>query len=81
MDLQSKMDLQSNLVCRCGFVHKDNKFIDYRRNSVSNQVKLFCQKCGKRLFLEYVTTSSREFREILLNSDSRFRNLNTKVKN
>jgi hypothetical protein len=52
------------IVCRCGYEHANETFIEFRRDAVSNRVKLFCQKCGKRLFPEYITTSSREFREI-----------------
>lgn len=62
------MATNPRLLCRCGFEHADNVFIEFRRDAVSNRVKLFCRKCGKRLFPEYITTSSREFREILLNN-------------
>lgn len=63
------MVTHSQLFCRCGFLHENDTFIEYRRDAVSNRVKLFCRKCGKRLFPEYITTSSREFREILLNHE------------
>jgi len=59
------------LLCRCGFEHDGEGYIEFRRDAVSNRMKLFCQKCGKRLFPEYITTSSREFREIFLSDDSK----------
>jgi hypothetical protein len=59
----------TKLLCRCGYEHTSNSFIEFRRDAISNQVKLFCRKCGKRLFPEYITTSSREFREIFLGDD------------
>lgn len=57
------------VLCRCGFEHVNDTTINFRRDAVSNRVKLFCKKCGKRLFPEYITTSSREFREILHKSE------------
>lgn len=56
-----------HLLCRCGYEHVNDAFIEFRRDAVSNRVKLFCRKCGKRIFTEYITTSSREFRQIFKN--------------
>lgn len=63
------MDNTPRLLCRCGFEHNGEGYIEFRRDAVSNRVKLFCQKCDKRLFPEYITTSSREFREIFHRDD------------
>lgn len=60
------MESVPKLLCRCGFEHIDDTYIQFRRDAISNRVKIFCSKCGKRLFTEYITTSSREFREIFL---------------
>ena len=65
------MSTGPRLLCRCGFEHTDNTWIIFRRDAVSNKVKLFCRKCGKRLFTEYITTSSREFRELFLYQESK----------
>lgn len=70
------MNTQARLLCRCGFEHSDESMIEYRRDAVSNRVKLFCRKCGKRLFTEYITTSSREFRKIFLDSHVNFEDPN-----
>ncbi|WP_206810350.1 hypothetical protein [Paradesulfitobacterium ferrireducens] len=66
------MSIHARLLCRCGYEHVDESFIEYRRDAISNQIKLFCRKCGKRLFTEYITTSSREFRKIFLDTQTKF---------
>lgn len=59
------------LVCKCGQVHLNTDTIISKRDPLANQVKTYCRRCMRRIYLTKVTNDTSAHRRQFTHSGQR----------